>query len=233
VDQVLDDPGPGQLLQMQARLAQLDAHALDVPDPETPTNQLVKPYSPHDQLTTRLRTGKFHVLERLGLDQRQCLARLCAIRIEVPVAAEPFTCDRGNRRDGLERLGWADIDLLDIHEPIMAAGAGLAYPITRGRLPADFRRLEADHDAADRQGQRMVLVLDGRLQPHGDSAQAGAKPGGALGHDHGDPAGNPGARMLGALHQELAPVMGDRRAGESPARAADSVRLRRSRNERY
>jgi hypothetical protein len=38
VDEILDDPRPRQLLQMQARLAQLDAGTLDTPDPEPPAD---------------------------------------------------------------------------------------------------------------------------------------------------------------------------------------------------
>jgi len=41
VNQVLDDARPGQLLQMQAWLAQLDAETLDVPDPEMLAYQVV------------------------------------------------------------------------------------------------------------------------------------------------------------------------------------------------
>ena len=155
VDQVLDDPGPRQLLQMQARLAQLDARALNVPDPETPAHQLVKPHSPHNHLTARLRTGQSHVLERLGLDQRQCLARLCAILIEVPVAAQPFTCDRGSRRDRLERLAQADIDLLDIHEPIMPSGAAPSNPITGRRV----RSVSDDREAIESTAHAAVGAL--------------------------------------------------------------------------
>src|SRR5262250_769213 len=44
VDQVLDDPRPGQLLQMQARLAQFDAGALDLADPEPPADQIIEPH---------------------------------------------------------------------------------------------------------------------------------------------------------------------------------------------
>src|ERR1039458_2357997 len=43
----------------------------------------------------------------------------------------------------------------------------------RGRVPAYVAWLEAGHDEADRRGQRMVLVLDGRLQLHADSPRAG------------------------------------------------------------
>jgi len=32
---ILDDPGPGQLLEMQARLAEFDAGTLDIADPAT------------------------------------------------------------------------------------------------------------------------------------------------------------------------------------------------------
>jgi len=130
LDEVLDDPRPGQLLQMPTRLAEFDAGALDVADPETPADQIIEPYSPDDHLAARLRPGQAHVLQRLGLDQCQRLARLRATGAEVPISPEPFTRQRRNRPDRHERLAGADIDLLDSHEPIMAPAAGLAKPIT-------------------------------------------------------------------------------------------------------
>ncbi len=104
MDEVLDDPRPGQLLQMQARLAEFDADALDIADPETPADQIIEPHSPDDHLAARLRSGQAHVLQCLGLDQRQRLARLRAIGAEVPIAPESFTRERRNRPDRHERL---------------------------------------------------------------------------------------------------------------------------------
>ena len=74
----------------------------------------------------------------------------------------------------------------------------------RGRLPAYLARLEADRDETDRQGQLVVLVRDGSLQPHGDPAQAVAQLRGALGHDNGEPAVGSGDRLRGPLYQALA-----------------------------
>src|SRR5882724_9525153 len=104
VDEVLDDPRPGQLLQMQARLAEFDTGAHDIADPETPADQIIEPHSPDDHLSARLRPGQARVLQRLGLDQRQRLARLRAIGAEVPISPKPFTRERCNRPDGHERL---------------------------------------------------------------------------------------------------------------------------------
>ena len=104
MDEVLDDPRPGQLLQMQARLAEFDAGALDIADPETLADQIIEPHSPDHHLAARLRPGQAHILQRLGLDQRQRLARLRAIGAEVPIAPEPFTRERRNRPGRHERL---------------------------------------------------------------------------------------------------------------------------------
>ena len=41
VDQLLDDPRPCQLLQVQARLAQLDPEELDVTDPKALADQVL------------------------------------------------------------------------------------------------------------------------------------------------------------------------------------------------
>jgi len=58
VDEVLDDPRPGQPLQMQARLAEFDAGALDIADPETPAHQIIEPHAPDDHLAARLRPSQ-------------------------------------------------------------------------------------------------------------------------------------------------------------------------------
>ena len=50
VDQLLDDPRPRQLLQVQARLAQLDPQALDLADPKAPADQVVEAHAPHHDL---------------------------------------------------------------------------------------------------------------------------------------------------------------------------------------
>ena len=92
---------------MPARLAELDAGALDIADPEPPADQIVEPHAPDGHLAARMRPRQAHVLRRLGLDQRQRLARLGAIGAEVPVSPEPFTRQRRSRPDRQERLAGA------------------------------------------------------------------------------------------------------------------------------
>ena len=73
VDEIFDDPGAGELLQVTARLAELDAQALDVADAETLADQVVEPDVTHHDLPPGLGAGQADVLERFGLDQGQRL----------------------------------------------------------------------------------------------------------------------------------------------------------------
>ena len=110
-------------------------------------------------------------------------------------AAPGRLCQRGGRpspaaparRDHAVPLqGGAD------SHPVTGHQAGPDGHRYRGRLPVYATRLEADRGEADRQGQRMVLVRDRSLQPHGDPAQARAQLRGAIRHHHGAPAAGPG-----------------------------------------
>ena len=80
VDELVDDPGPRQRLQVEARLAELDADALDLADAEALPDEVVQPHAADDDLPPRLGAGEADVLERLGLDQRQRAARALAAR---------------------------------------------------------------------------------------------------------------------------------------------------------
>ena len=51
VHEVVDDPGPRQRLQVKARLAELDALALDLPDEEALADELVQAHPAGDDLT--------------------------------------------------------------------------------------------------------------------------------------------------------------------------------------
>ena len=130
-------PGRVSCCRCRHGLTQFDAGALDIADPETPADQVIEPHPPDDHLAARLRPGQACVLQRLGLHQRQRLARLRAIGAEVPVAPQPLTRERRNRPDRHERLAWADIDLLDMHKPIMPAAAGPATPIAGRRVAVE------------------------------------------------------------------------------------------------
>jgi len=129
VDEFLYDPGPRHLLQVQARLAEFDAETLDIADPKAPADQLVEPHAPHDYLTARLSAGQAGFLQRFGLDQGQRLAGLCALPAEVAVAAESLARQCADRLDRHDRIAWADVDRLDVHEPILAGSAAGANPV--------------------------------------------------------------------------------------------------------
>src|SRR5215510_7751013 len=69
VDEVLDDAGADEFLQVAAGLADLDAEALHVADTEPLADQVIQPDAAHHHLAAGLRAGQADVLEDLGLDQ--------------------------------------------------------------------------------------------------------------------------------------------------------------------
>src|SRR5215213_976657 len=93
MDEVLDDPGPRQRLEVRARLAELDAVALDLPDAEALADQIVQPDAPYGELPPRPAGRQSHVVDRLGLDERERLARQRALGMELPVTLEPVPGD--------------------------------------------------------------------------------------------------------------------------------------------
>src|SRR5215469_13635980 len=111
VDQVFDDAGPGELLQVQAGFAEFDAQTLDVADPKSLADQLVEAHTPGHNLTPGLRAAERDVLKRLGFDQRQRLTGRGPVVVEVAVALDSHRLDR---RD---RIARPDIYCLDLHGP--------------------------------------------------------------------------------------------------------------------
>ena len=108
MDELVDDPRAGHRLEVQARLAELDADALDVADQEALADEVVQPHAANDDLPARLRARQPDVLERLGLDQRQRPAGPLALRAEVAVALEPAPGDGAHEVDRRERVRRAD-----------------------------------------------------------------------------------------------------------------------------
>src|ERR1022692_3302446 len=104
---------------MQARLAEPDTEALDVTDPEAPANQIVEPHAAHHDLTAGLGAGEPDVVEGLRLDQRERVAGFRPTGEELAIALQPLAGDRGHRVDRGERLAGADVDLFDVHDPII------------------------------------------------------------------------------------------------------------------
>src|SRR5215471_7152559 len=117
VDQVFDDAGPGELLQVQAGFAEFDAQALDVADLKSLADQLVEAHTPGHNLTPGLRAAERDVLKRLGFDQRQRLTGRGPVVVEVAVALQTDTGDRGHRLDRRDRIARPDIYCLDLHGP--------------------------------------------------------------------------------------------------------------------
>jgi hypothetical protein len=105
MDQLLDDPRPRHLLKVSARLADLDTEALDVAHPEALADQIVQPHPAHHHLTARLGAGEPNILQHFRLDQRQRLAGLGALVVEVAVAHEPLARQRVGGIDRAESTG--------------------------------------------------------------------------------------------------------------------------------
>src|SRR5579875_18876 len=112
VDEVLDDPGTGELLQVQARLAGFDAEALHLADPEALADQVVEPHPADDDLPPGLRPGQADLRQDLGLDQGQRRPRP---GLGMAVALQPLAGDRADRADRAERVAGTDVDGLDMH----------------------------------------------------------------------------------------------------------------------
>src|SRR5262249_58465408 len=117
VDQVFDDAGPGELLQVQAGFAEFDAQALDVADPKSLADQLVEAHTPGHNLTPGLRAAERDVLKRLGFDQRQRLTGRGPVVVEVAVALQTDTGDRGHRLDRRDRIARPGIFFLRLPRP--------------------------------------------------------------------------------------------------------------------
>ena len=112
--EVVDDPRAGQRLEVQARLAELDADAFDGADHEALADEVVQAHAADDDLPARLRAREADVLERLRLDQRQRSAGAVAPGAEVTVALEPAAGDGAREVDRRERVRRPDGDRLDL-----------------------------------------------------------------------------------------------------------------------
>src|SRR5207248_6236733 len=108
-----DDARPRQLLQVKARLAELDTKALHRADREALADEVVQTHAADDDLPARLGARQPDLLERLRLDQRQRSARPLAVGAEVPVALEPAARDRAHEVDRREPVRGTDVDRFD------------------------------------------------------------------------------------------------------------------------
>src|SRR4029450_1387293 len=112
---------------MKARLAELDAVALDGADPEPLADEVVQADAADRQLAPRPTWGQADVLDTLFLDERQGVPRRHALRVEVAVAVEPFARHRTHRLDGpeltLARLAEMDRDDRHAAKPAFRSSA--------------------------------------------------------------------------------------------------------------
>src|SRR5205823_14719123 len=99
VDELPRDPRPRHLLQVRARLAELDGVALDLADAEALADQVVEPQAARRQLPPCRARQEADVLHGLLLDERQRPPRLGAVREVVAISLEPLA---GNGPDGLD-----------------------------------------------------------------------------------------------------------------------------------
>src|SRR5690242_2541653 len=134
-----DDPRPRHRLEVQARLAELDAVALDVADAEALPDEVVQPHAADGQLPSRLPRREADSLDLLGLHERQRLARLRPVRAEVAVALEPPPGECAHRLDRAQFAGSLrpEMDRLD-HQTLLTSSS------------RRFRFARADHSSAVR-----------------------------------------------------------------------------------
>src|SRR6185503_2169099 len=94
VDELLDDPRPRHLLEVEARLAEHDAVALDRADPELLPHEVVEARTRDRHLPVRRARLEAGPANDVALDQRQSQPRTGAVGEEVAVAVEPLAGDR-------------------------------------------------------------------------------------------------------------------------------------------
>src|ERR1022692_1254565 len=147
VGEILDDAGPRHLLEVRARLAQLNAEALDVADAEAPADEIVHLHPAQRHLSPRLAECQPDVLDDRSVDQRQSLTGAGPGLVEVAVALQPLPGHGDRRVDRVElcRLARADVNRLDRHVAIMHEAAAAPAPLDPKRASAGpLGRLEAD-----------------------------------------------------------------------------------------
>ena len=117
VNEVLDDAGAGQLLQMQARFADLSTDALHLADVEVLADEVIEPDAAGHHLAAGLRSGEPDVLEHLGFDQGQRFAGPGAPGGELPVAFQALAGYGANLVDRGEGVTRTYVYGLHVHVP--------------------------------------------------------------------------------------------------------------------
>jgi hypothetical protein len=106
---------------MTTWLAELHAEAFDLADPKALADEAVDIHIPHSHLPSSFARPESHLLDDLGGNERQRLARGSSVGVEMAVTFEPLA---GDSLDGFDRpklgLAWSpEMDRLHRHGPIM------------------------------------------------------------------------------------------------------------------
>jgi hypothetical protein len=88
-----DDPRARHLLEMTTRLAELHAEAFDLADAKALADEAVHIHIPHGHLPSSLTRPKSGLLDNLGCNERQRLARGSSAGAEMAVTFEPLSGD--------------------------------------------------------------------------------------------------------------------------------------------
>ena len=130
VGEILDDPRSRHLLKMPTWLAEFHAKALDLTDAEALAYKSVDVHTTHGHLPPSLARLESDLLDNLGCNERQRLARTSAAGVEVPVSFQPFSGDSLRRIDGPKfGLAWSpQMDRLHRHCTIMHDSQVAATP---------------------------------------------------------------------------------------------------------
>src|SRR5262245_27187811 len=117
VHELLDDPRPRQLLQVQTGLADHDAVALDLADAEPLADQVVQAHAADGELAAGLALRQPGAGDDLGLNEREREARPRSLREEVAVAFEALAGEGLDRLDGTDvvLVGGPRVDGADVH----------------------------------------------------------------------------------------------------------------------
>lgn len=103
MNEVAEQPGPCQCLEVQAGLAELNAVALDLANGKTLADEFVQAHSAYRQLAARRSRWQPDVLDDLFLDQRQGCSGRRACGMEVTVALKPTPSVCAHSRDEFKR----------------------------------------------------------------------------------------------------------------------------------
>jgi hypothetical protein len=135
---------------MTTRFAKLHAEALDLADAETFANEAVHIHFAHGDLPSSFTRPQSDLLDNLGCDKRQRLARRSAAGVEMTIAFEPLPGDspHGLNRPQLWLARSSKMDRLHRHDsmmhesPVESIAQGLsgtrhAEQIVPGAIPQD------------------------------------------------------------------------------------------------